>query len=398
VRKLYHRLLKDGFDPWLDEEELAPGQLWKDEISKAVRNSDVVIVCLSRGSVTKAGFVQKEIKIALDVADEQPEGSIFIIPLKLEECAVPERLSEWHWVNLYDKQGYTRLVKSLKNRADTINIGALRTQSVAAPIGTELTEQAKVGGFDEGRKRRYTTKVRQLAENLRARISGNSRRLSFMGATVLLVLSAEVGVLYALRNNLHLRMFNRDNSQVTSNTSNQTANGNVQDSINSNIPASNVNNSSNQNSNEVALNINGQEDIDPKSTPTPVPSVPPSFLIRVRVRADNVSNGWIDSGLMLRRGQRLRITASGRALVGGGKYSTPAGLLMNNSAHNLMRDKPWGSLIAVIGDDNDDFIFIGKEAELTAKRDGRLFLGLNDDDLNNNKGAYDVMIEAFAVN
>jgi hypothetical protein len=83
VRGLYRSLRTFGIHPWLDEENLLPGQAWELEIPKAVRSSDIVIVCLSRGSVSKAGYVQKEIKFALDVADEQPEGAIFIIPLRL---------------------------------------------------------------------------------------------------------------------------------------------------------------------------------------------------------------------------------------------------------------------------------------------------------------------------
>jgi hypothetical protein len=120
VRRLYHQLRADGIDPWLDEEELLPGQDWRLEIAKAVRDSDAVLVCLSRGSVTKAGYVQKEIKFALDVADEQPEGTIFIIPLRLEKCKVPERLSRWQWVDLFSERGYKRLILALEVRADTL--------------------------------------------------------------------------------------------------------------------------------------------------------------------------------------------------------------------------------------------------------------------------------------
>src|SRR5580658_10031947 len=106
VRELWARLRADGFQPWLDEEDLLPGQHWANEIPKAVRNCDVVIVCLSRASVTKVGFVQKEIKLALDVAEMQPEGSIFLIPLKLEECDVPERLKDWQWVDYFEPDGH----------------------------------------------------------------------------------------------------------------------------------------------------------------------------------------------------------------------------------------------------------------------------------------------------
>jgi len=122
VRDLYYRLIADGFDAWLDEEKLMPGQDWDLEIRKAVRETDVVVACLSNGSVTKAGYVQKEIRFALDVADEQPEGEVFIIPTKLEECQVPVRLGRWQWVNLFEGESYNKLRTSLESRAIRLGI------------------------------------------------------------------------------------------------------------------------------------------------------------------------------------------------------------------------------------------------------------------------------------
>ena len=116
VRKIYHRLLADGVSAWLDEEDLLPGQRWEQEIPKAVRASDVVIVCLSQSSINKKGYLQKEIRYALDVADEQPEGTIFLIPLKLEECDIPEHLRRWQWVNFFEDRGYDRLMMALRRR------------------------------------------------------------------------------------------------------------------------------------------------------------------------------------------------------------------------------------------------------------------------------------------
>src|ERR1043165_2063925 len=114
VRDLYKRLHADGFDPWLDEENLLPGHDWHREIARAVRESDIVLVCLSPDSINKKGFIQKEIKYALDAADEEPERSIFLIPVKLEECDVPERLNHLHWVNLFEEGGYQKLLASLQ--------------------------------------------------------------------------------------------------------------------------------------------------------------------------------------------------------------------------------------------------------------------------------------------
>ena len=116
VRELYHRLRDEGLEPWLDEENLLPGQNWQEEIPKAVQSSDAVIVFLSNNSVSKAGYVQKEIKYALDIADEQPEGAIFIIPLRLEKCEVPNRLRHLHYVDWFDEAGYKRLKRALQKR------------------------------------------------------------------------------------------------------------------------------------------------------------------------------------------------------------------------------------------------------------------------------------------
>ena len=121
IRDLYYRLKNDGIKPWLDEEDILPGQAWEREIPNAVRASDVVIVCLSKGATTKTGYIQKEIKYALDIADEQPEGAIFIIPLKLEECDIPDRLRRWQWVNYYDQSGYDRLLQSLSLKNQSRN-------------------------------------------------------------------------------------------------------------------------------------------------------------------------------------------------------------------------------------------------------------------------------------
>ena len=129
VRELCTRLLGDGFSPWLDEEKLLPGQEWDTEIRKAVRSSDVVIVCLSNGAITKEGYVQREIRHALDAAEEKPPGTIFVVPLKLEQCDVPARLREWHWVALFEANGYAKLIQALRARQRDITCPRQGAQS-----------------------------------------------------------------------------------------------------------------------------------------------------------------------------------------------------------------------------------------------------------------------------
>jgi hypothetical protein len=132
-------------------------------------------------------------------------------------------------------------------------------------------------------------------------------------------------------------------------------------------------------------------------TPSPSTSAAPTFFtIKVGVRADNANNGWTNTGLVVRKGQRLKITASGRVSLGRGRFSTPAGLATISDNEKLMRNEATGALIAVIGDDNDDFILIGPRRDFVAQRDGVLFLGVNEGDLADNTGTYDIVIEAEA--
>ena len=137
---------------------------------------------------------------------------------------------------------------------------------------------------------------------------------------------------------------------------------------------------------------NNSSSSQPPATSTS--SNPSFFQINVRVRADNASNGWTNSGLVVRRGQRLKISASGRVSLGLNRFSTADGLANITDRDKLMRNSPTGGLIAVIGDDNDDFIFIGRGHDFVAQKDGVLFLGVNEGNLADNTGAFDVVIEA----
>lgn len=113
----------------------------------------------------------------------------------------------------------------------------------------------------------------------------------------------------------------------------------------------------------------------------------------VKVLADNSNNGWTNSGWVVRKGQRIRITGDGMVDLGKGKKSTPSGDPDIPDAQKLLKNVATGALIAVIGDDNNDFIYIGSERTFTATRDGALFLGINEGYLDDNKGSYAVKVE-----
>jgi hypothetical protein len=127
VRELYQRLLtEDWIDPWLDEEKLLPGQDWHLEIEKAVETSDAVIVCVSNVSIAKEGYIQRELRQVLDIAAEKLEGAIFILPVRLDDCAIPRQLRDRQFLDYFPEakrdSAFEKLKASLKLRKDTWEI------------------------------------------------------------------------------------------------------------------------------------------------------------------------------------------------------------------------------------------------------------------------------------
>lgn len=114
VKAIYRKLRTEHLNPWLDIANLRPGEEWDKAIISAIRSARFIIVLLSKHSVSKRGYVQKEIKEALDAADKIPDGDIFIIPVRLEECPVPERLSKWQWIDIFRSNGFRKVVDILR--------------------------------------------------------------------------------------------------------------------------------------------------------------------------------------------------------------------------------------------------------------------------------------------
>jgi hypothetical protein len=132
---------------------------------------------------------------------------------------------------------------------------------------------------------------------------------------------------------------------------------------------------------------------NPVAKPEPSVAKPEPIRVSVKVLADNSSNGWTNSGWVVQKGQKIRIVGSGRVSLGSNRFATPGGVASLPDTGKLMPNQATGALIAVIGDDNNEFIFVGDSREFTATRDGALFLGVNESNLEDNSGAFDVRIE-----
>jgi PA-IL-like protein len=129
------------------------------------------------------------------------------------------------------------------------------------------------------------------------------------------------------------------------------------------------------------------------TTPVKIDVAPKPITLNVKVLADNTANGWTNSGWVVKKGQKIRISGKGQINLGNGRYSSAAGVSSLPDKDKLMQSEPTGGLIAVIGDDNNEFVFVGASREFTATRDGALFLGINEGNLEDNSGSFEVSIE-----
>ena len=86
ARRLHRDLSACGSQPWLDIESHLGGQNWQRAISSAIRECSHFLALISHHSVSKRGFVQREVAQALQILEMFPPDEVFVIPVRLEDC------------------------------------------------------------------------------------------------------------------------------------------------------------------------------------------------------------------------------------------------------------------------------------------------------------------------
>lgn len=121
VRALHAALAARGFRPWLDELDLTPGLPYQPQIETAIRTCDAFVACLSHRAVAKSGYVQREFRMALNEYANRPPARVFLIPLRFDECEVPDlqipalalRLRDIQWLDYWTPTAPDRLAAAL---------------------------------------------------------------------------------------------------------------------------------------------------------------------------------------------------------------------------------------------------------------------------------------------
>ncbi|KST67301.1 GUN4 domain-containing protein [Mastigocoleus testarum] len=137
VEKIYKRLERKGYKPWMDKKDLLPGQNWQVEIPNAIKQSQIFIACFSHVSVNKEGYIQQELRLALNQYTQMPPGRIFLIPLKLDDCEIPNlqlpeqgvNLRDLNWQDYRDKGAFENLVRSIESERSKTTLSPTASSS-----------------------------------------------------------------------------------------------------------------------------------------------------------------------------------------------------------------------------------------------------------------------------
>jgi TIR domain len=122
AKKLYRAFEKSGFRPWLDKKQLMPGQNWPRAIETAIQTSDFFVACFSRWATSKRGSFHSELRYALFCAAKVPLDEIFLIPLRLDDCLVPNRISKQiQYLDLFPdwEAGVGRLIAVIRRQDES---------------------------------------------------------------------------------------------------------------------------------------------------------------------------------------------------------------------------------------------------------------------------------------
>lgn len=104
-------------DVWIDFRKIKPGQNWDYEIRRGLDRATIIVIFLSNNSVNRRGYAQREIRVALEKAEEKLISDIYIIPVLLDnEVVFPEQLKDLQFVRASDQDCQEKLRDALAHQ------------------------------------------------------------------------------------------------------------------------------------------------------------------------------------------------------------------------------------------------------------------------------------------
>lgn len=147
VKRIRNRLAEAGMRPWLDIDQILPGEKWDKKIKEGLEQADFIILCLSNNSVSKRGYLQKEIRYALNAVEEMLDSDIYLVPIRLDACEVPRSLQDFQWVDYFSLEGPEKLLMAIREGAKKRELGGAQIE-ITKKDDSQTVDLSHLGGSD----------------------------------------------------------------------------------------------------------------------------------------------------------------------------------------------------------------------------------------------------------
>lgn len=187
--ELVYKLLKDnGLNPWMDKHSLFGGENWVHEIDGHIEKCRYFVLIISSHTINKVGQIQREIRLAKKKQDLFPDGGVFIIPLRVEDCEVKDRdLRSVHYIDMFPdwKQGEKKLISAIEKNKDAVSAGNYINNEISL-INAEhnsFSIEVKSGALNLAKRKLESDFKNAPANNNRLLVQGFNNGVSRINAT-----------------------------------------------------------------------------------------------------------------------------------------------------------------------------------------------------------------------
>jgi len=117
AREIKQFIRSVGVECWFDKDNLVVGENWDRARRLAQKNADVVVLLCASQTTERDGVYQREINEALEAARDRRLGSVYILPIRLEDVELPAEISQVQYVDKFDPLWSQKLAGGLLRAA-----------------------------------------------------------------------------------------------------------------------------------------------------------------------------------------------------------------------------------------------------------------------------------------
>ncbi len=144
----YHDWLQtEGYETWIDCNQLLPGQNWDLEINRAIDRATLILAFVSENTIARRGYVQRELKIALDRLRDRLSDDIYIIPILLDDVPIPDDLKRIQAISSNEPNCRQKIASALQLQFERLGHKMQKAQAEAKVTWTSSVRQESWDGL-----------------------------------------------------------------------------------------------------------------------------------------------------------------------------------------------------------------------------------------------------------